>query len=86
MFRKPPLFYAAMVLMGIIVGEVLSSVLPLFVPHSGALDAITYRFSLGFSNITLDLYFLIVSFGLKVKLSLLGVVAGLTFLLIARFL
>ncbi len=84
MFQKPPLFYVLMAFLGVMVGEVLSAVLPVFVPHSGALDAVTYRFSFGFRDVTLDLYFLILSLGLKLELSLMGVFMGLLFLLIAR--
>ena len=73
-----------MTLAGIVVGEVLSTVLPTFVPHSGALEAVTYRFSFGFQNVTLDLYFLIVSFGLKLEISLMGAFVGVLFLLIGR--
>ena len=73
-----------MAFLGIMVGEVLSAILPVFVPHSGALDAVTYRFSFGFRDVTLDLYFLILSLGLKLEISLMGVFMGLLFLLIAR--
>ncbi len=75
-----------MTILGIAVGEVLSAVLPLFVPPSGALEAVTYRFSMGFQNVTLDLYFLVFSVGLKIELSLMGVFTGLIFLLISRML
>ncbi len=84
MFHKPPLFYALMSLAGVVLGEVLSAVLPLFVPHSGALEAITYRFSFGFRDVTLDLYFLILSVGFKLEISVMGAFFGVLFLLIGR--
>ncbi len=65
-------------------GEVLSAVLPMFVPPSGALEAVTYRFSVGFQNVTLDLHFLILSVGLKLELSLMGAFFGVLFLMIGR--
>jgi len=73
-----------MVVAGIVLGEVLTVVLPLVVPPSGALEAITHRFSVGFDRITLNLYFLILSVSLHLRLSILGAVFGAMFLLIGR--
>ena len=65
-------------------GEALSSVLPKAVPRSGALDIITFKVVVGFDRITLDMFFLVLDLGLKVRFSLLGVFVALAFVMIGR--
>jgi len=64
----------------------LSSLLPMILPHSGALDAITYKVSVGLENIKLDLLFLVLAFTIEFKISLLGIFTALIFVVIGRML
>ncbi len=71
---------------GFVLGEILSSYLPLALPKSGALDVATQKFQLGLESLTLDLFFVILEFGFKIKASALGIICALLFAVIGRYL
>ncbi len=67
-------------------GEITSwGVIHIF-PRSGALEVITHKISVGFDRIRLDLFFLLVDFGIKVKVSFLGILTAVSFAVIGRML
>ncbi len=86
LFHKPLVFYIFLFILGFIAGEMLSALLPMVLPRSGALDVITYKVSVGLENIRLDLLFLVLGFTIKFKISLLGIITSLIFVVIGRML
>ncbi|MEO0138918.1 MAG: hypothetical protein ABIL16_02060 [candidate division WOR-3 bacterium] len=67
-------------------GEILANSLHTLLPKSGALEFITETVIVGFESIKLDLYFLLINLGLKLRVSVLGILMALVFIVIGRFL
>jgi len=86
LFRKPPIFYIILFILGFIVGEFLSSSLPQVLPQSGALEVSTHKFQFGLENFEIDLFFFLIKFGFKIKASILGVLFATLFAIIGRYL
>jgi hypothetical protein len=86
LFRKPPIFYIILFILGFIVGEFLSYSLPQVLPQSGALEVATHKFQFGLENLEIDLFFFLIKLGFKIKASILGVLVASIFAIIGRYL
>jgi hypothetical protein len=86
LFRKPPILYTILFILGFIVGEFLSSSLPQVLPQSGALEVATHKFQFGLENLEIDLFVFLIKLGFKIEASILGILFAMLFAIIGRYL
>jgi hypothetical protein len=86
LFRKPPILYIILFILGFIVGEFLSFSLPHLLPQSGALEVTTHKFQFGLENLEIDLFFFLIKLGFKINASILGILFAMLFAISGRYL